>query len=304
MGFSYAAGPRTFPVAFVAAAALTLCVCGGGGGATSGTGPTVPVTPTHSATPTSAPTPDPPLSMSCTRLPAGNPNAPCKYESATFQADVDDAIRTLQGEQPQIFNDNTVMSVGPYYVGLIKILDRKGLCAQFDGEELAVTNTSAYSDQYQVMTSKQIARFGPSSYRATCYPAVVPVAQGALPPPPAGCPLPSSREVACSREPSGGVYFQDVSDAIVQIQKDKPELFDFTQTQPGTDWPRLKDLDAYLNGVVQILVKKGYCAQVQEELMVKRGSNAFNEQYKIDYSYQYIRTGAGIYRSSCYPAAF
>ena len=204
----------------------------------------------------------------------------------------------------RLFEGDVVRSIGAYYVGLIKILDRKGLCAQFDGEELGVTNTNAYSDQYHVMTSKQIVRFGPGSYRATCYPSVVPAAQGALPPPPPGCSLQSSREVACSREPSGGVYYDDVAAAIVQIQKDKPELFDFTDTQPGTDWPRVTDLDAYLAGVVDILVKKGYCAQVQEELMVKRGSNAFNEQYKIDYSHRYIRTGQGIYRSSCYPAAF
>ena len=217
---------------------------------------------------------------------------------------MDDAIRTLQGQQPGIFNDNSVLSVGQYYVGLIKILDRKGLCAVFDGEELAVTNTSAYSDQYAVMTSKQLVRFGPSSYRATCEPAVIPATQGALPPSPAGCSLPSSKEVACSREPSGGVYLDDVSAAIVQVQKDKPQLFDFTQTQPGTDWPKLVDLEGYWQGVVDILVKKGYCAQVVEELQIKRGSNSFSEQYKIDYSYQYIRTGTGIYRSSCYPAAF
>jgi hypothetical protein len=242
--------------------------------------------------------------LTCAKLPAGNANAPCKYEAATFQAEMDDAIRTLQGEQPQIFEGDVVRSVGAYYVGLIKILDRRGLCAQFDGEELGVTNTSAYSDQYHVMTSKQIARFGPSSYRATCYPSVVPSAQGALPPPPAGCSLTSSREVACSRETPGGVYYDDVAAAVVQLQKDKPGLFDFTDIQPGTDWPRVTDLDAYLAGVVQILVTKGYCAQVQEELMVKRGTNTFSEQYKVDYSHQYIRTGQGIYRASCYPAAF
>ena len=287
----------------VVLAALATGVCGGGGPANTGTGPTVP-TPTPAPTPVPPPTPEPPLSMTCAKLPPGNVDAPCNHETATFQQEMDDSIRTLQAEQPKLFDGDVVKSVGAYYVGLIKILDRKGLCAQFDGEELAVTNTSAYSDQYHVMTSKQIARFGPNSYRVTCYPSVVPAPQGALPPSPAGCSLPPSIEVACSREGSGGVYFDDVSNAIVQIQKDKPELFDFTDTQPGTDWPRLKDLDLYLQGVVDILVKKGYCAKVQEELMVKRGSNTFNEQYKIDYSYHYIRTGPGIYRSSCYPAAF
>ena len=297
---SFSAVRALFGFVLVAAAASTFSVCGGGGEATSGGGPTVPVTPT--ASPIVAPTPAPPLSASCTRLPAGSADAPCRYESATFQTEVDDAIRTLQAEQPAIFNDKEVLSVGQYYVGLIRILDRKGLCAHYDGEELAVTNTRDYSDQYHVMTSSRLTRFGPGSYRATCYPAVVPVGETPLPPAAAGCSLPSSREVACSRE--NGVFLDDVLSAIAQIQKEKPELFDFTQINPGTDWPKLKDIDAYLAGVVQILTKRGYCAQVQEELQVKRGSNTFSEQYKIDYSHLYVRTGSGIYRTSCYPAAF
>jgi len=292
---------RPLRAVLVVLTALTTGVCGGGGNSPTG-GPTVPVTP--APTPVPPPTPEPPLSTTCAKLPPGNVEAPCNRETPTFQVEMDDAIRTLQGEQPQIFDGDVVKSVGAYYVGLIRVLDRKGLCAQFDGEELGVTNTSAYSDQYHVMTSKHIARFGPNSYRVTCYPAVLPISQGALPASPAGCSLQPSRDVACSREPSGGVYYDDVADAIVKIQKDKPELFDFGDTQQGTDWPRVKDLDAYLQGIVQILVKKGYCAQVDEEVQVKRGSNTFSEQYKVDYSHQYIRTGQGIYRTSCYPAAF
>jgi hypothetical protein len=302
MFYDRAAVRPLFGLVLLVAAASTLTVCGGGGASTKGTGPTLPVTPT--VPPVVTPTVDPPLSASCTRLPPGNPNAPCQHESGKFQTEVDEAIRTLQVEQAPIFNDNTVLSVGQYYVGLIKILDRKGLCAQFDGEELAVTNTSDFSDQYHVMASNQMVRIGPQNYRATCSPAVLPIAQGALPPPPAGCSLPSSREVACSKDDSGAVFRDDVLAAIAQVQKDKPELFDFTQTNPGTDWPKLKDLDGYLAAVVQVLTKQGYCAQVQEELQVKRGSNRFSEQYKIDYSHQYLRTGSGIYRASCYPAAF
>jgi len=200
--------------------------------------------------------------------------------------------------------DDAVKSIGAYYVGLIKILDRKKLCAVFDGEELGVTNTSAYSEQYHVLTSRQLVRFGPGSYRITCTPSVIPAAQGPLVPPPPGCTLPSSREVACSREEVHSFY-DDVEAAIAQIQIDKPALFDFTQTQPGTDWPLLKDLDAYTQGVIDILAKKGYCARSDgEELQIKRGTNGYSEQFKIDYSHKYIRTGAGIYRATCRPAAF
>ena len=80
----------------------------------------------------------------CRRAARGCPRAPrarpaCPTEAPTFLADVEDAIDTLRGEQPGIFEGNQVLNVGAYYVGLIKILDRKGLCADFDGEELGVT---------------------------------------------------------------------------------------------------------------------------------------------------------------------
>jgi hypothetical protein len=53
------------------------------------------------------------------------------------------------------------------------------------------------------------------------------------------------------------------------------------------------------------MVKKGYCAKDDgEEIAVKRGSNTFSEQFDINLSDKYVRMGPGIYRTSCYPAAF
>lgn len=290
-------------VLLVALVALALGTCGGGGGSGSPGGPTVPV-PTPAPTPTPGPTPDPPLSSSCAKLSPGSPNPACKDELPDFQADVDDAIRTLQAEQPSIFNGDVVVSVGAYYVGLIKLLDKKGLCAASDGEELGVASSSTYNEQYDILTARSQVRWGPTSYRTTCTPSAVPIAQGPLPPAQAGCPLPSSREVACSREPSPR-YYDDVQAAIAQIQKDKPELFDFNDTAAGTDWPRVKDLKAYEQGVVDILRKQGYCGVApSEEIGVKKNTNAFSEQYDIELAGQYVRSGPGSYRTTCYPAAF
>jgi hypothetical protein len=283
------------------AGALALGVCGGGG---SSTGPSQPPVVTPTATPTPAATAEPPVSKSCTKLSAGNPNAPCQRESSDFQDAVDDAIRTLQGEQPQIFEGDQVLSVGAYYVGLIKVLDRKGLCADTDGEELGVANTNGFNDQFDVLSAKSQVRWGPASYRTTCYPSTVPLDRGALPPAPSGCTLPSSREVACGREPSSQFY-GDVEAAITQILATKPELFDFSQTAPATDYPLVKDIDAYHTGVADIMKTKGYCAKADgEEIAVKRGTNARSEQYDVDLQGKYIRRGGGIYRVSCYPAAF
>lgn len=294
-------GRRAVGLMLVATGALALGHCGGG----SGAGPTVPPTPPVT-TPTPAPTPtsDPPISQSCTKLPAANPNVPCRPEASEYQEMVDQAIRTLQAEQSPIFDGDQVLSVGAYYVGLIKVLDRQGLCAETDGEELGVTNRASSNEQFDVLSAQNRVRLGPNSYRTTCTPSAIPVAQGALPPAQAGCPLPSSREIACGREPSGR-YLGDVEAAVAQIQKDKPELFDFNDLAQGTGWPAVKDMKAYHQGVIDILVKKGYCAfDDGEELAVKTGSNTFSEQYDINFQDKYIRTGSGTYRASCYPAAF
>jgi len=293
---------RAVGLTLIGLGALSLNVCGGGG--SSPGGPTQP-TPPPVATPTPPPTIDPPLSASCTKLPPGSPTASCGKETPDFQAQVDAAIRTLQQEQPQIFAGDQVLSAGAYYVGLIKVLDRQGLCADTEGEELGVAKTASYNEQYDVLSAKNGARFGPVSYRSTCSPSAVPLPTRGLPPQQAGCPLAPSLEIACGREPEGK-YYVEVEAAITQILKEKPELFDFTDTAPGTDFVRIRDYAAYTKGMVDIMTTKGYCAKHDgEELALKKGSNTSSEQYDVDLQGGlYIRRGGGIYRVSCYPAAF
>jgi hypothetical protein len=196
-----------------------------------------------------------------------------------------------------------VLSSGAYYVGLIKILDRQGICAEFDGEELAVTDNAGWNEQFHVLTSSMRARFSTErSYRTTCSPSVIPTVAGPLPPSPAGCPLNSSREITCGRE-ADSRYIDDVTASIEQVIKEKPELFDYGQVAAGL--PSVKSLSSYHGAVVELMVKKGYCAKDDgEEIAVKRGSNTFSEQFDINLSDKYVRMGPGIYRTSCYPAAF
>ena len=86
--------------------------------------------------------------------------------------------------------------------------------------------------------------------------------------------------------------------------KQKPELFDFGQTASGTDWPVVKDMPAYHLAVVNALAPKGYCGRFDgEEIQLKR-SNELSEHYDVNYADRYVRRGPGIYRTSCYPAAF
>jgi hypothetical protein len=284
--------------AAVATAALAMAVCGGG---ESGA-PSVPSVPIASptATPVAAPTPDPPLSASCARLPQGATKYSCRTEAPTFQEDLEAAIDTVKREHPEAFDDDEVKNVGLYIVELIKAFDRKGICADWDGEELGVATNGDYNDQYDVLTARsQVRRY----FVGTCYPSVVPVPRAPEGAVPAGCRLPPSREISCG-DPEAGAFFEDVSGAVDQLVKTKPELFDFGETNPGTGWPRVRDMAAYHQAVIDILAQKGYCGLFDgEEIQVKR-TNEFSEHYDVNYADKYIRTGSGIFRGSCYPAAF
>jgi hypothetical protein len=232
----------------------------------------------------------------------GSASPSCRDEVPDFINDVRDAIGTLKDEQPAIFDpSNTIVVVNPgaYYVGLVKILDRSGLCAGFDGEELQVKRNNDYNEQYKVLSSKNVSG---SKYIGTCYPAAFPLATAALPPPPQGCSLPSSRELACGNPPS---QFEDLMNAAVQqVIKDRPELFDFGDTAAVTGFPRVKDFDGYYAAIVDRFARQGFCGRFDGEEMVVKRTNEFSEHFKINLSDRYVRYGAGIYRGACYPAAF
>lgn len=279
-----------------AALALASGSCGGGGGT-----PASPVAPGPAATPTPGPTPEPPLSASCASLPYGSAQYTCRDEASDYLHPVLDAIDTLKQEHPEYFNGNMLLNVAGYYAGLIRILDRQGLCAAFDGAELAVKKTNEYSEQFRVQTSWREVR-KVSAYIGTCYPAVFPLAPGPRPTPPPGCRLPASSEAACDKIDSR--HAGDVEAAIDEVMKQRPELFDFERGAAGGDRPLIKDLPAYYSAVLAALATRGYCGIFDgEEIQLKR-TNEFSEHFDINYADVYVRRGPGTYRSSCYPAAF
>ena len=173
-----------------------------------------------------------------------------------------------------------------YYVGLIRLLDRKGLCAAYDGEELAVKSSNDFSDQYKVLTSwNEIHRI----YMVTCTPAVFPLERASPAPSPAGCCLAPSVEVACDR--TYPRYPADVETAIDQVLTQNPELFDLSQTTSGSDWPVVRDLAAYHPAVVEAFDRTGYCGKFDgEEIQLKR-SNETTEHYDVNYADRYVRPG-------------
>ena len=297
---------RVLPVVVAIAGAAFLSVCGGN----SPSSVTPPTTTPAPVNPTPTPTPSP-VATSCSRLPVVSGNGDCARQSASFLTQVDQAIDQLVRDQPHIFDTSDavgsgnfrVRSSGQYYVGVIENLEKMGLCADFDGEELQVTSSHAFSDQYHILTSDKYARHGANAYRATCSPAVLPTAKPTLPQTP-GCSLPPSKEKSCDSEDSK--FLQTVDDAIEQLTKEHPEYFDLNDRR-NENWYRIVNGDGYIKGMEDVLRRKGLCARFDgDEIAVKdvKDNNKFSEQFDIYYQGGYTRRGRGSYRASCYPAAF
>jgi hypothetical protein len=138
----------------------------------------LPAGPEPSPEPTPSPTPAPtPTPIYGCGLPRGTGNgANCPRESPTFQGQLDAAIDKVIAEHPNWFDLNS--GRGPslpairrpdlYAREVVDNLRRAGLCAFNDGEEIAVKNSNAFNDQFDIITADGVVR---RSYRTTCYPA-------------------------------------------------------------------------------------------------------------------------------------
>jgi hypothetical protein len=258
-------------------------------------------------TPAPAAPSDPRISKTCAKLKAGSATAQCKKDVPTFQSDVDAAIRLLESQRPEIFNGNEVLFPGQYIQGVINNLDAVGICAFWDGEELAVKNEDWFSDQYAIITSKFLIWMGPNNYAATCYPAAFPLPLPALPGQVPGCSLPPSSQIGCWPDKKSQ-YIDLVDTAIGNALAQHPEYFDPKDTPPASNYARILNMEGYLKAVATELQSKGLCTFYDGEEIQVKGSNDHSEHFDIvlsgTQSSAYIRRGSGMYESSCYPAAF
>jgi len=139
----------------------------------------VPPAPTPGPNPTPAPTAPPPAGGSCSLPPSTNPNGPCTMGSNSFLGEVEQAITRVTEQQPGIFDFNNTKCANCYYVknpdkftsAVVANLSAAGLCAFYDGEELAVKNSNSFNDQYDILVASGHIRRGLGSYRSTCRPA-------------------------------------------------------------------------------------------------------------------------------------
>jgi hypothetical protein len=286
-----------------------LGACGGGDKT-----PSAPVTPPPTTQPPLATMPPAPvLSESCVRIGASPASGKekCGADHPQFLDQLDDAINELVHTHPELFDLNDIRGAGGYrvlsegavWVGVIKNLDKQGLCAGQYSEEMAIKENNNYSDNYDILTADSHLRRGLSSYRSTCAPASftsgVPPA-GTNP----GCDLAYSRAIACSREVGNIKFLNQVMAAIDKVAKDHPEWFDFTQHAPGSDWYKVVNTDAYTKGVVANLLAMGLCARWDGEEINVKNTNDWSENYDILTADNYVRKGEGSYRVTCYPAYF
>ena len=130
--------------------------------------------------PAPQPTPTPNTSSGC-RLPTGSGNGEhCPRQSPSFLAAVESALTQLVREEPRVFDLNATQGCGTcykvrdvqrYVSRMPQLMEQRGFCAIYDGEELGVKNTNQFNDQYDILTASFHVRRDLGSYRATCYPA-------------------------------------------------------------------------------------------------------------------------------------
>jgi hypothetical protein len=125
----------------------------------------------------------------------------------------------------------------------------------------------------------------------------------ATPAPPAtsGCRLPRGTGTGEDCPRISPAFLGDVSGAIQQLIKDQPDLFIKKGCEGCYD---VTDSGAYVSGVVQQLVRRGYCTAYDGLELAVKNTNDFNEQYAILSSGGSVRSGGESYRATCRPAWF
>jgi hypothetical protein len=143
--------------------------------------PTPAATPTPAPAATPTPAPPPPAAQSCPLPPGPGAGTDCPYEQPSFLKQVEAALDAVVQENPQWFDLNNtrggcdncyfVKKPDQYVNRVAELITKNGICGHYDGEELAVKNSNAFNDQYDIFTSDGYIRRQYGSYRSTCKPA-------------------------------------------------------------------------------------------------------------------------------------
>lgn len=298
----------------IPAGVLLLAACGSNTPAPSPSAPSAAPSPT--ASPSVAPVPGANASLpaSCRALPpATGTVGGCRQEASDFLRAVADAVSAAQNatavdpdtkESYAVVQNGVIQSPNAYLKLIVDALDRQGLCAVYDGEELNVRTTSGFNELFDVITGTGGSW---TKYMSTCTPATpIPAIVTPLNLDPE-CKLAPSKDTYCDR--AAPRYEADMSSAldelIAQDQKlANPVVFDFGSRAPGTStgW-RVTNVPLYFSELRQKMRSRGYCNiySGDDELLIKKGTNRLSEHWDL-------LSGEGyslrLLAATCHDAAF
>ena len=291
---------------------LLLTACGSNTPAPLPSTPSAAPAPTTPAVPTPAPTSS--LPSSCRALPpATGTSAGCHLEASDFLRAVTDAVSAAQNatavdpdskETYAVVQSGLIQSPNAYLKLIIDALDRQGLCAAYDGEELNVRNSNGYNELFDVITGTGGSW---SKYMSTCSPAT-PIPAIVTPPVlDPECKLAPSKDAYCDR--ATPQYEADVFGALDELiaqdrQLANPLVFDFGSRAPGTEngW-KVANVPLYFSELRKKLRTRGYCSiySGDDELLVKKGTNRFSEHWDLLRGEGY---SLRLLAATCHDAAF
>ncbi|MEO8361990.1 MAG: hypothetical protein ABI672_18305 [Vicinamibacteria bacterium] len=296
--------------------AVLMAACGSSSSGTSPSGSSsstaAPTATPVTATPTPALTPS--LPASCRNIPvAMGTAAGCHQEASDFLKAVTEAVSIAANstavdpdtkETFPILQNGVLQSPNAYLKLIVDALDRQGICAVNDGEELNIRNTNAYNEMFDVITSS-----GGSwvKYQSTCSPAIPMPAVINPPVQDPECKLVPSKDSYCDK--AAGTYNGDVIGALDEMiaqdrQLASPLIFDFRSRALGdeTGW-KVANVPLYFSEMRKRLRTKGYCSVYpgDDELLIKKGTNRFSEHWDLLRGEEFsLRNLAAV----CHDAAF
>ena len=282
--------------------------------------PTTPTAVTPTPTPTAQPSATPPptssptLPQSCRSLaPSTGTPSGCRRDTGNFHTRVRDAVNSTYGAPYRdpvtgrtyeiVQGDGRILVASAYLKAVSDALDRQGVCALYDGEEIWVSDGGGYNEHYDLITAEG---FSWVNYAVTCSPAI-PMPR--VPPPApvrdAQCSsIPASSPIFCSKPPSsydGAVW--DAQDQLIAEDRARPtpQIFNFNVKLPNTDYGYLiVNTDRYIADLMPKIRAKGFCVVFDGEFVVKQ-NNVLSEHMDM------IRADGFAIRShisTCRDAAF
>jgi hypothetical protein len=123
------------------------------------------------------------LPAACT-LGKGDPGASCGEGGVPeLLEEVNAAIDELVQKRPELFNLERVLGRDGFYVldaekfylGVVAVLQARGICAEWDFTALQVKTAQSRSERYDLLLSNGHIRRGLGSFRASCTPASFPL---------------------------------------------------------------------------------------------------------------------------------